>query len=87
MHQTAKKISDDIERMKFNTAIAALMTLVNIFYERKQALKAEFRDFLILLNSLHPTYRRSCGREMGFAGRISDQGGFSGMSLRLLRTQ
>ncbi len=73
MHQTAKKISDDIERMKFNTAIAALMTLVNAFYEREQALKAEFRDFLILLNPFAPHISEELWERMGFAGRISDQ--------------
>lgn len=73
MHQTAKKVSDDIERMKFNTAVAALMTLVNAFYERGQALKAEFRDFLILLNPFAPHISEELWERMGFAGRISGQ--------------
>ena len=72
MHQTAKKVSEDIERMKFNTAIAALMTLVNAFYERGQALRAEFRDFLILLNPFAPHISEELWERTGFAGRISD---------------
>lgn len=73
MHQTAKKVSDDIERMKFNTAVAALMTLVNAFYERGQVLKAEFRDFLILLNPFAPHMSEELWQRMGFAGQISGQ--------------
>ena len=50
MHKTIKKVSDDIESMKFNTAIAAMMTLLNEIYNVGSITKKEFRDFLIILN-------------------------------------
>lgn len=53
MHKTIKKVSDDIESMKFNTAIAAMMTLLNEIYNVGSITKKEFRDLLIILNPLH----------------------------------
>ena len=52
MHKTIKKVSDDIESMKFNTAIAAMMTLLNEIYNVGSITKKEFRDLLIILLSL-----------------------------------
>ncbi len=54
MHKTIKKVSNDIESMKFNTAIAALMTLVNKFYEVGSINKAEYKTLLTLLNPFAP---------------------------------
>lgn len=54
MHKTIKKVSDDIESMKFNTAIAAMMTLLNEIYNVGSITKKEFRDFLIILNPFAP---------------------------------
>ena len=54
MHKTIKKISKDIEDMKFNTAIATLMSLVNEFYKIKRITHAEFTTFLQLLNPFAP---------------------------------
>ena len=54
MHKTIKKVTNDIESMKFNTAIAALMTLVNKIYEVGKINKAEYKDLLILLNPFAP---------------------------------
>ena len=54
MHKTIKKVSGDIESMKFNTAIAALMTLVNKIYEVGSVNKAEYKTLLTLLNPFAP---------------------------------
>lgn len=73
MHQTCKKVSEDIERMKFNTAVAALMSLVNAFYDRGQVTKAEFRDFLILINPFAPHISEELWERCGFPGQVSSQ--------------
>ncbi len=54
MHQAIKKVSSDIEEMKFNTCISTFMTMVNEFYKAKQINKAEFKTFLELLNPFAP---------------------------------
>lgn len=54
MHQTIKKVSQDFESLKFNTAIAAMMSLVNEFYRLNRVTKGEFKSLLILLNPVAP---------------------------------
>ena len=54
MHQTIKKVSSDIESMKFNTALAALMTLVNKIYEVGSINHAEYKTLLTLLYPFAP---------------------------------
>ena len=54
MHRAIKKVSNDIEEMKFNTAVSTFMTLVNDFYKEKKINKAEFKTFLQLLNPFAP---------------------------------
>ncbi len=54
MHKTIKKVGDDIEKMKFNTAIAALMSLVNEFNKNGKVTRGEFKTFLQLLNPIAP---------------------------------
>ena len=54
MHKTIKKVTSDIESMKFNTAIAALMTLVNKIYEVGSVNHAEYKSLLTLLNPFAP---------------------------------
>lgn len=54
MHQTIAKVSRDYEKMKYNTAIAQLMTLVNAFYEKGEVTKGEWRTFLLLFNPVAP---------------------------------
>lgn len=54
MHRTIKKVSYDIEDMKFNTAVSTLMTMVNEFYKAKAINKAEFKTLLQLLNPFAP---------------------------------
>ncbi len=53
-HKTIKKVSEDIEDMKFNTAIAALMTLINAIYTKGSINKAELKTFLLLANPFAP---------------------------------
>ncbi|MBQ8180542.1 MAG: leucine--tRNA ligase [Ruminococcus sp.] len=53
-HKTIKKVTEDIEAMKFNTAIAAMMTLINDIYAAGSINKAELRDFCIMLNPFAP---------------------------------
>ena len=53
-HKTIKKVTEDIEGMKFNTAIAALMTLINAIYAKGSINKAELKTFLLLVNPFAP---------------------------------
>ena len=70
IHKTIKKVSDDIESMKFNTAIAALMTLTNQFYD-KGVNKAEFQTLLQLLSPFAPHMADELWEQLGFAGMAS----------------
>ena len=54
MHKAIKKVSSDIEEMKFNTAVSTFMSMVNEFYKEKQINKAEFKTLLQLLNPFAP---------------------------------
>lgn len=54
VHRTIKKVSEDIEQMKYNTAIAALMTLLNTVYDEGSLNWAEMKTLLILLNPFAP---------------------------------
>ncbi len=53
-HKTVKKVTEDIEGLKFNTAIAALMTLINSIYAKGTINKAELKTFLLLVNPFAP---------------------------------
>ena len=67
IHKTIKKVSDDIESMKFNTAIAALMTLTNQFYD-KGVNQAEFKTLLQLLSPFAPHMADELWELQGFEG-------------------
>ncbi|MBQ6294036.1 MAG: leucine--tRNA ligase [Lachnospiraceae bacterium] len=54
MHQTIKKVSNDFESLKFNTAIAAMMSLVNDFYRAGKVTRGEFSTLLLLLDPVAP---------------------------------
>ena len=54
LHQTIKKVSDDYEGMKFNTAIAAMMSLVNLFYDTGSVTNDELKMLLLLLSPVAP---------------------------------
>lgn len=73
MHKTIKKVSDDIESMKFNTAIAAMMTLLNEIYSVGSITKKEFRDFLIILNPFAPHVTEELYQMIGCEGVLDEQ--------------
>ncbi|MBO4412202.1 MAG: leucine--tRNA ligase [Lachnospiraceae bacterium] len=54
MHKTIKKVSQDFESLKFNTGIAAMMSLVNEFYRKGSVTRDEFKTLLVLLNPVAP---------------------------------
>ena len=73
MHKTIKKVSDDIESMKFNTAIAAMMTLLNEIYNVGSITKKEFRDLLIILNPFAPHVTEELYQMIGCEGVLDEQ--------------
>lgn len=70
MHQTIKKVSLDYENMKFNTAIAAMMSLVNEFYRVGSVTRGEFKTLLILLNPVAPHITEELWQLAGWEERI-----------------
>ncbi len=72
MHRTIKKVSIDFETLKFNTAIAALMTLLNDFNSAQKVNRAEIKTFLILLNPVAPHITEEMWELLGFENMISD---------------
>lgn len=73
MHKTIKKVSEDFESLKFNTAIAALMSLINEFNSAGKVNKAEFRTFITLLNPVAPHMTEELWTENGFEGMLNEQ--------------
>ena len=71
MHRAIKKVSSDIEEMKFNTSVSTFMTMVNEFYKLKRINKAEFKTFLILLNPFAPHITEELYEIADFEGTIS----------------
>jgi len=66
MHKAIKKVSNDIEEMKFNTCISTFMTMTNEFYKLKQINKAEFKTFVTLLNPFAPHLTEELNKTIGF---------------------
>ena len=73
MHQTIKKVSNDYEELKFNTAIAQLMTFVNEVYHLGRINEAEMKTFLILLNPVAPHITEEIWERLGFPGMLNEQ--------------
>lgn len=69
-HKTVKKVSDDIEKMKFNTAIAALMTLLNKIYDKGSINRAELKTFIQLLNPFAPHMTEEIWSEQNYGGML-----------------
>ncbi len=67
IHRTIKKVSSDIEQMKFNTAIAAMMSLVNQFYSSKPS-RGDIKALLLLLSPFAPHIVEELWQIQGFAG-------------------
>ena len=71
MHKAIKKVSNDIEEMKFNTSVSTFMTMVNEFVRLKRINKAEFKTFLTLLNPFAPHITEELNKLAGFEDDIS----------------
>ena len=70
MHRTIKKVDEDADNLKANTAIAALMTMLNEFYD-KGVNKAEYKTFLALLNPFAPHITEELWQQLGETGLLS----------------
>lgn len=73
INQSIKKVGEDFERMKFNTAIAQLMTLVNEFYDKKSITCEDYKALLLLLSPVAPHICEEIWEQMGFGGFIHEQ--------------
>ncbi|HHW18941.1 MAG TPA: leucine--tRNA ligase [Firmicutes bacterium] len=73
MHRTVKKVSLDYERMKFNTAVAAMMSLVNDFHDAGRITRGELRTLLLILNPVAPHITEEMWERVGFEGHIYQQ--------------
>ena len=73
MHQTIKKVSNDFENLKFNTAIAAMMALLNDFYKKGQINKAEFAALITLLNPVAPHITEELWQKLGHTDYLYQQ--------------
>ena len=72
-HKTIKKVTYDIDHLKANTAIAALMTLLNKIYDRKSINNAEMKTFLILLNPFAPHVTEEMWQRLNYGGMLNEQ--------------
>ena len=72
MNKTIKKVTEDIDNLKCNTAIAAMMTLLNKVYEKKSITRAELRDLTIMLNPFAPHVTEELWEKMDFGGAVHD---------------
>ncbi len=70
MHQLIKKVSSDYENLKYNTAIAAMMSMLNEFSKAGKVNRAEFQTFLLLLNPVAPHITEELWSICGFQDRI-----------------
>ena len=73
MHQTIKKVSNDFENLKYNTAIAAMMALLNDFYKKGSITKGELKTLIILLNPVAPHITEEMWQTIGCEGRVYQQ--------------
>lgn len=73
MHKTIKKVTDDFENLKYNTAIAALMTILNDFSKKGSITKAEYKTILILLNPVAPHITEELWETIGGEGKLYEQ--------------
>ena len=73
MHQTIKKVSNDFENLKYNTAIAAMMTLLNDFYKKGSITRGELKTLIILLNPVAPHITEEMWQIIRCEGRVYQQ--------------
>jgi len=74
MHKTIKKVTEDIETLKYNTAIAALMTLLNAIYAKGEINKAELKALLLLVNPFAPHVSEEMWEVCGFGKMMAADG-------------
>ena len=70
MHQTIKKVSNDFENLKYNTAIAAMMALINDFYKKNAVTKGEYKTLITLLNPVAPHITEELWQIVGGEGYL-----------------
>ena len=73
MHKTIKKVSEDIENLKFNTAIASMMALINEIYALGSINRAELRTLLLLLNPFAPHMTEEMYEVQNLGGVLNEQ--------------
>lgn len=73
-HQSIKKVTEDFETLKFNTAIAQLMTLSNALRAKERVTRKEWKTFLLLLNPVAPHVTEELWERAGFTGHIATNG-------------
>ncbi|MCI8493773.1 leucine--tRNA ligase [Anaerotruncus sp.] len=71
LHKTIKKVTEDIESLKFNTAIAAMMSLLNDIYDHGKINATELKTLLLLLNPFAPHMTEEMWEQAGFDGMLS----------------
>ena len=71
MHKTIKKVSEDFEAMKYNTAIAAMMSFVNEIFNDESITRDEFKSFITLLNPVAPHITEEIWETQGFGGMLN----------------
>ena len=71
MHRTIQKVTEDIEVLKMNTAIAAMMSLLNEIYEQKSITRGEFKTLLTLLNPFAPHITEELWQQAGYEGQLA----------------
>ncbi len=71
-HKTVKKVTEDIEGLKMNTAIAALMSLLNEIYAKGSINRAEMKTYLLLLNPFAPHITEELWQQCGFEGMLNE---------------
>lgn len=72
MHKTIKKVTSDIENLKFNTAIAAMMTLLNEIYLKKSITRGEMKTLITLLNPFAPHITEELYEVLDFGGMLNE---------------
>ena len=73
IHKTIKKVSEDMEALKFNTAIAALMSLLNEYQSKGSITSGEFKIFLMILNPIAPHITEELWSDMNYGEMITEQ--------------
>ena len=71
-HKTIKKVTEDYDKMKFNTGIAALMALINDIYKKGSITKGELKIFITLLNPAAPHLTEEMWVNAGFEGFLHE---------------